>query len=187
MNVSYEPEQPVYNQPMGEQFNEIDSMALEQPVVQQPSLDQQPSFTLDSAQPMSDSLGQGETVDNQQQQPAIPISKEQWQWCSTTLKNLKKNKSAGPFLEPVDIVKFNIPHYPDIIKHPMDLGTVQAKVNARQYSSLDQFIADVRLIFTNCYTFNGVDSPVSLMATEVEKAFDRAVYKKPSAPAVCNM
>lgn len=186
MNVSYEPEQPVHNQPMGEQFNEIDSMALEHPVVQQPSLDQLPSFTMDSAQPVSDSLGQGETADNRQQ-PAIPISKEQWQWCSTTLKNLKKNKSAGPFLEPVDIVKFNIPHYSDIIKHPMDLGTVQAKVNARQYSSLDQFIADVRLIFTNCYTFNGVDSPVSLMATEVEKAFDRAVYKKPSAPAVCNM
>lgn len=185
MNASYEPEQPVYNQPMGEQFNEINSMTLEQPVVQQPSLDQQPSFAMDSAQPTSNSIEQGETVDNQQ--PAIPISKEQWQWCSTTLKNLKKNKSAGPFLEPVDIVKFNIPHYPDIIKHPMDLGTVQAKVNAREYSSLDQFIADVRLIFTNCYTFNGVDSPISLMAAELEKAFDRALYKKPSASIVCNM
>ncbi|KAG2173517.1 hypothetical protein INT44_007108 [Umbelopsis vinacea] len=165
MNASNE--QPVYNQPMDEQFTESNGMPLEPTVVHQsttqPSLDTQPN-------------------DPDNQQPAA-MSKEQWQWCTATLKNLKKNKSAGPFLEPVDIVKFNIPHYPDLIKHPMDLGTVQAKVNARQYSSLDRFIADVRLIFTNCYTFNGVDSPVSAMAAEVEKAFDRAVYKKPSAPA----
>jgi bromodomain-containing factor 1 len=66
----------------------------------------------------------------------------------------------------------------------MDLGTVQAKVNAREYSSLDQFVDDVRLIFSNCYKFNGTDSPISLMAAEVEKAFDRAVYKIPPAPTV---
>ncbi|KAJ2963288.1 hypothetical protein NQZ79_g1638 [Umbelopsis isabellina] len=112
---------------------------------------------------------------------AAPITKEQWKWCNNTLKALRKHKSSGPFLEPVDIVKFNIPDYPNIVKHPMDLGTVQAKVNSQQYCTIDEFVADVRLIFSNCYLFNGHDSPVSTMATEVEKAFDRAVYKMPPA------
>lgn len=110
-----------------------------------------------------------------------PITKEQWKWCNNTLKALRKHKSSGPFLEPVDIVKFNIPDYPNFVKHPMDLGTVQAKVNSQQYSTIDEFVADVRLIFSNCYAFNGHDSPVSTMATELEKAFDRAVYKMPPA------
>jgi hypothetical protein len=112
---------------------------------------------------------------------ASPITKEQWKWCNNTLKALRKHKSSGPFLEPVDIVKFNIPDYPNIVKHPMDLGTVQVKVNTQQYSTIDDFVADVRLIFSNCYLFNGHDSPISIMATELEKAFDRAVYKMPTA------
>ncbi|GAB5592841.1 transcription initiation at TATA-containing promoter protein [Umbelopsis nana] len=124
------------------------------------------------------------STDSPHPQPALPISKEQWQWCSNTLKSLKKNKSSGPFLEPVDIVKFNIPNYPEVVKHPMDLSTVQAKVSARQYATVDEFVSDVRLIFSNCYLFNGQDAPVSLMAAELEKAFDRAVYKIPSAAPV---
>jgi bromodomain-containing factor 1 len=110
---------------------------------------------------------------------ATALTKAQSQWCSNTLKALKKNKSSGPFLEPVDPVKFNIPTYPDIVKKPMDLSTVQAKLGTHQYNTVDEFVSDVRLIFSNCYLFNGQDAPVSLMAAELEKAFDRAVYKMP--------
>lgn len=110
---------------------------------------------------------------------ATTLIKAQSQWCSNTVKALKKNKSSGPFLEPVDPVKFNIPTYPDIVKKPMDLSTVQAKFGTHQYTTMDEFVSDVRLIFSNCYLFNGQDAPVSLMAAELEKAFDRAVYKMP--------
>jgi hypothetical protein len=190
LDPSYQPEQPLgllNGQPpvTSELFTNTQAIPLEQPAVEQPNVQQPPEIDND-ARPITDVLSQDNNLDNQkqQQQETIPISKEQWQWCSNTIKNLKKNKSAGPFLEPVDIVKFNIPHYPDIVKQPMDLRTVQAKVNAREYSSLDQFVDDVRLIFSNCYKFNGTDSPISLMAAEVEKAFDRAVYKIPPAPTV---
>ena len=37
-----------------------------------------------------------------------------------------RRKSAWPFLEPVDPVALNIPDYPDVVKHPMDLS--QCKV-----------------------------------------------------------
>ena len=38
------------------------------------------------------------------------------------MRKLMRRKSAWPFLEPVDPVALNIPDYPDVIKHPMDLS-----------------------------------------------------------------
>ena len=45
--------------------------------------------------------------------------------------------------------------YPTKIKKPMDLGTVKSNLKQGQYTTAEEFIADVRLIFTNCYTWNG--------------------------------
>ena len=47
------------------------------------------------------------------------------QTCLSVTKYLINNKNGGPFAQPVDYVQLGIPHYPDIIKKPMDLGTVQ--------------------------------------------------------------
>merc|ERR1711916_79708 len=56
----------------------------------------------------------------------------------------------------VDPVVLGIPQYFDIIKHPMDLGTVKNKLEGGMYSAdTDLFIADVRLVFRNCKCFNG--------------------------------
>ena len=38
------------------------------------------------------------------------------------MRKLMRRKSAWPFLEPVDPVALNIPDYPDVVKHPMDLS-----------------------------------------------------------------
>lgn len=50
-------------------------------------------------------------------------------------------------------------HYYQIIKRPMDLSVIRAKLNKRSsqhYHSPDQFIADVFLMFRNCAKFNYV-------------------------------
>lgn len=50
-------------------------------------------------------------------------------------------------------------HYYQIIKRPMDLSVIRAKLNKRNsqhYHSPDQFIADVFLMFRNCAKFNYV-------------------------------
>ena len=36
------------------------------------------------------------------------------------------------FHDPVDTVKWNIPHYCEMIKHPMDMGTIKARLNKKQ-------------------------------------------------------
>ena len=38
-----------------------------------------------------------------------------------------------------------IEHYPDIIKHPMDLGTIKQRYASGHYASAEAFAADVRL------------------------------------------
>jgi hypothetical protein len=44
-----------------------------------------------------------------------------------------KHPSGWPFNEPVDIVKLEIPDYFDIVKRPMDFGTVKSNLNSNKY------------------------------------------------------
>merc|ERR1712159_126885 len=81
------------------------------------------------------------------------------QTCAGVTKYLINNKNGGPFAQPVDYVQLGIPHYPDIIKTPMDLGTVQKKLSGGEYSNADEWVADVRLTFNNAMVFNPGDHP----------------------------
>lgn len=58
--------------------------------------------------------------------------------------------------------------YFDIIKKPMDLGTVKEKMDSREYSNASEFVDDVRLIFTNCYRYNQPDTDVVAMAKKLQ-------------------
>ena len=49
-----------------------------------------------------------------------------------------------------------VPEYLDIVKHPMDLGTVREKLKRGRYPDHLAFAADVRLVFANCRLFNSV-------------------------------
>lgn len=61
---------------------------------------------------------------------------------------------AGPFLVPVDPVKLNIPDYFDIIKQPMDLGTIKKQLAANEIRSREEFVEKVRLVFDNAVLYN---------------------------------
>jgi hypothetical protein len=45
--------------------------------------------------------------------------------CAQLLKILQGKTEASPFLEPVDWEFYGLTDYPEIIKNPMDLGTIQ--------------------------------------------------------------
>jgi hypothetical protein len=53
-----------------------------------------------------------------------------------------------------------IPDYFLIVKHPMDLGTVQDKLKRSLYGTAEEFAADMRLVFSNCRLYNKVRYPV---------------------------
>ncbi|VAI76194.1 unnamed protein product [Triticum turgidum subsp. durum] len=92
--------------------------------------------------------------------------------CQELLKNLMKHRSAGPFVMPVDPVKLCIPDYFDIVKHPMDLGTIQKKLNAGVYPTPWEFAADVRLTFSNAILYNPVGNAVNIMAQTMSSVFE---------------
>ena len=51
-----------------------------------------------------------------------------------------------------------IPDYPDIVKNPMDFGTIKKKLNLYAYKSGQEFLDDMKLVFDNCIIYNGVSN-----------------------------
>jgi Bromodomain len=94
------------------------------------------------------------------------------------LKKPAHNAIAWPFLLPVDPVAWNIIGYYDVVKHPMDISTVEKRLNAGEYKSTAEFEADVRLIFHNCYIFNTPDNEVYQMGQALEAVFNERWHKK---------
>lgn len=105
--------------------------------------------------------------------------------CNEILKELftKKHSSYGwPFYKPVDAELLGLHDYHDIIKKPMDLGTVKQKMDNREYRTAQEFAADVRLIFTNCYKYNPSDHDVVAMARKLQDVFEMKFAKIPDEP-----
>jgi len=81
------------------------------------------------------------------------------------------------FLEPVDWEAYGLHDYPDIIKVPMDLGTIHEKLEGGRYTSVSQFESDMRLVWTNCMTYNRPDSDLYQTAEKALKSFEKNIQK----------
>ncbi|KAF2228209.1 hypothetical protein BDZ85DRAFT_13177 [Elsinoe ampelina] len=112
-----------------------------------------------------------------------PLTKLQKKTLEEKIKNTKKVKSAIPFLRPVDYMALNIPNYPNIIKVPMDLGTMEQKLKTDQYSSLEAFVNDFELMVNNCFTFNGPAHAVSVQAQTLRAYFLKQMDGVPTGEA----
>jgi hypothetical protein len=72
------------------------------------------------------------------------------------INHLWKQNGAWIFHSPVDVVAFNIPDYYDIVKYPIDFGSIKRKLNTNAYLSSQEFVHDVQCVFSNCIHYNGV-------------------------------
>lgn len=113
--------------------------------------------------------------------PGAPqvLPKHQVKFALASLRAVKRLKDAGPFIAPVDPVKLNIPTYFDIVKNPMDLSTMEKKVNESKYHKVSEFISDMDLIVSNCILFNGAESFISNMARNIKASFDKHMNNMP--------
>ncbi|VAI46706.1 unnamed protein product [Triticum turgidum subsp. durum] len=109
------------------------------------------------------------------------------QMCEGILKKLMTQKCSHIFNIPVDAEKLNIPDYNDIIKHPMDLGTIKKKLDSGSYTRPSDFAADVRLTFSNAIAYNPRGHAVHDMAIQLNKMFEsrwKTVEKKLASAAM---
>ncbi|KAE8732699.1 bidirectional sugar transporter SWEET2a-like isoform X1 [Hibiscus syriacus] len=94
------------------------------------------------------------------------------QQCSALLKALMKHPAGWVFNKPVDPKALGIPDYFSIIKNPMDLGTVKSKLAKNIYIGTDEFVADIRLTFSNAMLYNPPSNNVHKMAKEMKDVFE---------------
>ncbi|KAM6396203.1 LOW QUALITY PROTEIN: bromodomain-containing protein 2 [Rhynochetos jubatus] len=109
---------------------------------------------------------------------------EQLKYCNGILKELLSKKHAAyawPFYKPVDASALGLHDYHEIIKHPMDLSTIKRKMENRDYRDAQEFAADVRLMFSNCYKYNPPDHDVVAMARKLQDVFEFS-YAKTDEP-----
>ncbi|XP_039757443.1 bromodomain adjacent to zinc finger domain protein 1A isoform X2 [Pararge aegeria] len=83
------------------------------------------------------------------------------------LTDAMRHKDSWPFYEPVPVDE--VPDYLNVIEQPMDLSTIKAKLESSQYATDAALVADVALVFNNCYTYNKDSHPVAKAGMRLEK------------------
>ncbi|SCU98499.1 LADA_0H13410g1_1 [Lachancea dasiensis] len=112
--------------------------------------------------------------------PANPLPKHQNKHATTAIKAVKRLKDARPFLQPVDPVALNVPLYYNFIKRPMDLGTIERKLQHNAYEMPEQITADFKLMVENCARFNGESSAIAQMGRNIEASFEKHMLGMPA-------
>jgi len=101
----------------------------------------------------------------------LPVAKLK-QKCLDVLKILSTHPHEWVFNSPVDPVELGLPDYFQVIKKPMDLGTIKKRLENGCYTSLDGFKTDVKLTFDNAMLYNPEGSVVYNMAKEMADKFE---------------
>lgn len=91
------------------------------------------------------------------------------------LTKLMDSEYGWTFNNPVDPVQWNIPDYFDIIKCPMDLGTIKKRLENEHYNSVEAFAGDVRLVFENCIAYNSSTNKFNIAAKQLLASFNKAL------------
>ncbi|KAK4364059.1 hypothetical protein RND71_015417 [Anisodus tanguticus] len=104
--------------------------------------------------------------------PESGLSNQMLKNCHALLERLMKHKHGWVFNQPVDTKALGLHDYFDIIKNPMDLGTVKSRLETNRYTSPEEFAEDVRLTFQNAMTYNPKGQDVYMMAEQLSKIFE---------------
>ncbi|XP_009873580.1 PREDICTED: bromodomain-containing protein 3-like [Apaloderma vittatum] len=104
------------------------------------------------------------------------------------MKAMWRHNFSWPFHQPVDAAALNLPDYYSIIKKPMDLSTIQKRLEHNYYTKAAECIEDFKTMFSNCYIYNKPGDDIVFMAQELEKVFMQKIAQMPpeERPVILN-
>ena len=88
--------------------------------------------------------------------------------CRTLLKGLQNHQHGWMFCKALPGTLDN-----KKIEKPMDLSTVEKKLNHDTYATLEEFTEDILLTFDNALATNGKENPVHFMAKQLKRKFKK--------------
>lgn len=109
-----------------------------------------------------------------QKQLTLPV--KEYRQLKSILLSLSKHDSSWPFTRPVDIIL--APDYYQVIKHPQDLQKITKRLTDNKFDSSLEFIEDVMLMFSNCFTYNPPSNGVYSAASSLQIYFSILVNKE---------
>lgn len=166
-----------------------DEESVEQPNFKLPELpnhSDQPNGNGTTPGPTSDSAQEASgvhTAVDWEEWPATPMTEAQNKFLLERIRNTKKIKVSLAFKDPVDPVALNIPSYPEIVKNPMDLSTMEAKLKEKKYTYVKDFMADLDQMITNSELFNNKQHPVTQAGYNLRAYFLKGMGKMPRGSA----
>ena len=97
-------------------------------------------------------------------------------WTEAARKQLsrwRRKDEYGYFHQPVPCEL--VPDYLDVIKKPMDFGTMETRLEQGVYSSYNEFACDFRLVCRNAMLYNGAETPYHKFAKTLLGTGERAI------------
>ncbi|EAY17029.1 Bromodomain containing protein [Trichomonas vaginalis G3] len=93
--------------------------------------------------------------------------------CINVINELLKYSISAMFANPVDPERDRCPNYLQLIKEPMDLGTVKKRLESGYYKTVSDWRHDMDLIWNNSYTFNKVNSFIGLITKDLQEKYNQ--------------
>ncbi|KAF1938872.1 bromodomain-containing protein-like protein [Clathrospora elynae] len=154
-----------------------------------------PEIPTQSEQPNGNGISAGPASESAHEESGVHKAVDWETWPSTfmtdaqnkflleRIRNTKKIKVSLAFKDPVDPVALGIPSYPEIVKNPMDLTTMEGKLKEKKYTHVRDFMADLDQMITNSELFNNKQHPVTQAGYNLRAYFLKGMGKMPRGGA----
>lgn len=113
----------------------------------------------------------------------MTLSGSQRQRVMEVMQKLRSRTISKMFAQAVDPIRDSCPDYFDIVKQPMDLGTVMHKLETDQYKSVADWKSDINLIFSNSNLYNAKASLLRLITKDLSDMFTELVATLSDSPS----
>lgn len=99
------------------------------------------------------------------------VMNDKFRECLRITDLLMSHPLSKMFSRPIDPARDGAPDYFQVIKNPQDLGTIRERLMNQEYNRIEDWIADIRLVWSNSIEYNGELSFIADIARFLSKIF----------------